>query len=80
MKNRRTALHIFLVWAIVYSVVTSSLLVMGALPFALPLPFKTLLLTVVLVPLIMFVFGPMTARIARRAFPETEARIEELMD
>ncbi|HBH90404.1 MAG TPA: hypothetical protein DDZ43_11075 [Hyphomonadaceae bacterium] len=75
MKHRRTALHIFLVWAIVYSIVTGSLIVMGALPVDLPLPLKTLFLTMVLVPLIMFLVGPFSARIALRVFPETIARI-----
>ena len=68
--KKHVVLHIFLVWLVVYTVVTSTLLVIRATGLRIPLEVQTLFITAALVPMIMFVVGPGAARIAHRVFPQ----------
>ena len=77
---KRTLFHLFLVWVVVYSVVTSVLLVIRMMPFHIALPVQTFFLTLFLVPMIMFVVGPTAGRIAHKLFPAMDFLSEELPD
>lgn len=64
MKAR--LIHLFIVWFAVYVTVTLSLLALRRLAPGMPLWANTLMLTMILVPTIMFVIAPFAGRTAAR--------------
>lgn len=58
-------LTVFFAWIAVYVAVTATLIGFDWAGFDMPLPVQTLLLTVVLVPSMIFVLGPFAAALAR---------------
>ena len=64
----RLVFHLFLVWLVVYVIVTGALLAVRSFGLAIPLPVQTLFLTSGLVPFIMFGVGPFAARLSVRMF------------
>lgn len=60
----RVALHLLLCWAVVYAIVTGTLMAIAWLGIQMPLPLQTLLLTLFLVPMMILQIGPKMARVA----------------
>lgn len=60
----KTCISIFLMWFVVYTSVTGSLLMFQYFELGLAMPVQTLIITVILVPMIYLFIAPAARRIA----------------
>lgn len=62
----KTCLRVIFTWLFVYIIVTGALLSFKWLEIEISLPLKTFILTAFLVPLMLFILGPMATNLAHR--------------
>lgn len=70
-RKHRTAI---LTWAVVYPLITTLLAVLEPLLGGLPMPLRTLILTVIMVPAMVYLAMPLANRVAARWMEDDDLR------